>query len=297
MKKDGVFQRFRDRCLTPWWSRYLLVPAIAALPAAVAAVWFGVHKDKLEPYCLKGQEPWVYFGASIWAGGMSAVKSALNDVSARAVSELVRDRESLLRLIGHVRMIVGFKSRRFHDALQKPNGPRTPESAFLEITHPDWQTNKIVQAIYSFFSAESRPSQERVAVSLMRWNDMASHLEFVEFFPDADHPRAAPQYFCDNSTVAGRAYFTNELVICENVETNPQFRALPNRECGSMFSYPVEDLADHKVIFIVNVISTKIGRFREAGRESILIPMEVFSDRLILEDRLYRIRRRVSEEG
>ena len=98
MKKGGRFERFRDRFLTPWWSRYIVMPAFAALPGAIAALWYGINKDNQQHYYLKDLGPWVIFGAAVWAGIFSAIKSGLNDVAAFTVTELVRSRDGSMKL-------------------------------------------------------------------------------------------------------------------------------------------------------------------------------------------------------
>ena len=127
-------------------------------------------------------------------------------------------------------------------------------------------------------------------VSLMRWNDGGGHLEFIDYFPDADPPRSPATGFRDSHTIAGSAYFGRDLVVCEDVMKDPRFQAFSHREDGSLFSYPIVDDLKGRVVLVVNVFSTRVRRFRRSDKDAINIPMEVFADRLILENRLAELR-------
>ena len=53
-----------------------------------------------------------------------------------------------------------------------------------------------------------------------------------------------------------------------------------------MFAYPVCDDISGRTVFVVNLFSTKIGRFKSADKPKLSVPMEVFGERLALEFRL-----------
>ncbi len=60
-----------------------------------------------------------------------------------------------------------------------------------------------------------------------------------------------------------------------------------------MFAYPVWDDFDKKVVFVINVVSSIIQRFNESERDLLTIPMQVFAERLLLENRLRELKGRV----
>lgn len=294
MKKGGRFERFRDRFLTPWWSRYLVVPIMAGLPGGLVALHFGLHVDDPGPFWLRGYEPWAILGAAIWAGAISMFKSALNDVAAFTVNELKRSRDELVRLMGHVRVIVGFKSQRFADAIRTG---ADPSEMFLTITQPELQIARIVESIYAFYVSGNSEPDERVMVSLMRWNSAKNHLDFERYFPEADPPTIPADRFRDSSTAAGRAYHERCLIVCDDVSRDPRFLHVGPSTSGSMFAYPVEDPLLQRVVFVINVFSTRSGRFQEVDSDAIGVVMEVFADRLLLEDRLLQLRQRALAVG
>jgi hypothetical protein len=210
------------------------------------------------------------------------------------VTKLVRERNQLLRLIGYVRVIVGAKSRRFSETAGNLSDPIDAGAAFLTITQPNFQIREIIRAIHDFFSAEALVG-ENIKVSLMEWNKSEGHLDFIAYFPDSHAPRAAPQAFRDASTIAGRAYLNDDIVISEDLLGETRYQRLGNNEAGSMFAYPVDDDRTRKVALIVNVVSNRVRRFRVKDREALQIPMQVFAERLLLEYRLRTLRQRVEQ--
>ncbi len=55
-----------------------------------------------------------------------------------------------------------------------------------------------------------------------------------------------------------------------------------------MFAYPVIDGLLNRVVYVVNVVASEAGRFRDipADREKIEKTMEIFGERMVLENRL-----------
>jgi hypothetical protein len=276
--------------LTARWFRYLAIPIAAGLPSGVAALWFALHQNATTPYLLKGHQPLVFAATAAWAGGFSMLKSYLDDIARNAIETLRLAQEELMHLLGFVRIVVGSKSRRFHESLSSLPSTFGPAETFLAITRPDLQIKQLVQAIHGYFTIRVNPNNERVKISLMKWNDQKGHLEYVEWYPDVDHPRSKEEHFTDASTVAGLAYFNEQLVILENVWSDARYKRLEDTEAGSMFAYPVVDDRRDKPVFIANVFSTRIGRFTVADAPAIRITMDVFAERLILENRLAEIK-------
>jgi hypothetical protein len=293
MKQDGKFQRFRDKWLTPRWFRYIVVPGLAGGPAALAGLWFAVHNGVRADYLLKGDSPWVFFATAAWAGFISILKSYLNDLAAQTIDSLKKAQEELTHLLGWVRIVVGSKSRRFHESLLAVTDSTTSGDAFLAITRPELQIKQLVQAIHGFFTISINPTKERVKVSLMRMNSGERHLEFADWFPDADHPRSAPENFNDARTIAGFAFFNRQIVISEDVWNDVRYQRLGDLEGGSMFAFPIIDDIVGQPVFVVNVVSTRIGRFKASDEASIRIAMDVFAERIVLENRLVQLRERV----
>jgi hypothetical protein len=288
MKRGGALERFRDRFLVPWWSRYFVIPAIESAPAAFATLWFGLGKTTLHGY----SAPWVFFAAALWAGAASAGRSALSEYAAFSVSQLVNERNRLLRLLGFVRAVVTFKSRRFHDHAEAV-GQSSADAGqvFRAITQPEAQIREILRATHDFFKAEAEV-HETIHVSIMEWDEQGQHLRFMNYYPDGDAPRAPETAFHDATTLAGQAYFHNRVVICENLHEDPNYQPLGDQDEGSMLSYPVYDDRRHKVVLVVNVRSDKIRRFRQRDQEALTLYMQVFGDRLLLEYRLMHLKKR-----
>jgi hypothetical protein len=285
MGKGGRLQKFNDKVLVPWWSRYLVLPGLAAAPGTFAVFWFGEHTAD-QQFWLKGKGPAVILISAVWAGIVTAFKGYAEDRSKVRIDDVVRGRDDLVRLIGWVRRIVESKSRRFHDAQRDLQTNIDPATIFRTITRPDAQIKKIVEAIHGFFSHDVAADEERLKVSLMRWNTEKQHLYVYDWFPDASRPRSSPENFKDNRTIAGLAYFGKDTIVSEDVQKDPRYAKLADRDDGSMFAYPVCDDISGRTVFVVNLFSTKIGRFKSADKPKLSVPMEVFGERLALEFRL-----------
>jgi GAF domain len=289
MKRGGLLERFRDRFLIPWWSRYIAIPIVESTPAAFATLWFGLGNTQLHGY----SAPWVFFATAVWAGGVAATRSALSEYAAFSVSQLVNERNRLLRLLGLVRAVVTFKSRRFHDHAEKVDQSASDAGqVFLAITQPEAQIREILRAAHEFFTAEAEPA-ETIHVSMMEWDEDQGHLRFINYYPDGDAPRAPESAFRDATTIAGKAFFHNEMVISENLLEDRNYQPLGDPADGSMLAYPVYDDRRRKVVLVVNLRSSRIKRFRQRDREALTIYMEVFGDRSLLEYRLMHLKKRV----
>jgi len=290
MEKPSRLDRFHDSFLARKWVKYLLLPGIEAAPTAVAALWVGLGHTTFEGY----NAAWLIFGASLLGGALAASRTAFLEAANEKIADLVAKQKQLLRLVGHVRVIVTAKSRRFFEALRDLPNPVDPGRAFLTITQPEEQIKEIVRNTHEYFYySPDTESNETIAVQLMRWNDAARHLEFVQMFPHTERPRTAPSEFGDMSTISGRAFHTRSMVISENVAADSRYKKLSDSPEGSMFSYPIWDDFELKVAFVVNVVSSKIQRFREEDREALDIPMRVFGERLLLESKLAGLKARV----
>ncbi|HVA82275.1 MAG TPA: GAF domain-containing protein [Candidatus Binataceae bacterium] len=251
MKRGGLLERFRDKFLIPWWSRYLAFPIVESAPAAFATLWFGLGNSKLYGY----SAPLVFLATALWAGAVAAGRSALSEYAAFSVSQLVHERNRLLRLLGLVRAVVAFKSRRFHDHSEKVDQSIIdPGQVFLAITQPEAQIREILRATHDFFLAETEVG-ETIHVSIMEWDEQKGHLRFINYYPDGDSPRAPESAFHDATTIAGQAYFNNKMLISENLREDPNYQPLGDPADGSMLAYPVYDDRRHKVVLVANVRS------------------------------------------
>jgi hypothetical protein len=300
MSLQDRFRSFRDKWLTPWWARFFLIPGIEGGPAALAGLWFSW--SALHTTLFGYGPPLVLFVAGGWQFLCGAARSSINEYAAvnigRMIDEkdtIVREKNTLLRLIGRVRIIVGVKSDRFHQTANVQT-PLSPHDVFLTITQPELQIKEIIRHTCDFFAHDGEPD-ENIRVSLMEWDDARRHLVFIAWYPDHEPPRALPGAFRDTTTVAGKSYLTNDIVICEDTANDVNYAKLGDRGDGSMFSYPIYDDHMNRVALIVNVVSDKIRRFRSSGRDALELPMQVFADRLLLENRLRKIKLRVSEDS
>jgi len=271
--------------------RYVALPIIVALPGALVALWIAIApKPPSEATARSAVYAWSVFGAAIWAVLGTGFKSWAEQASTQEISKLQEAKDEAWKLIALIRLVVGYKSRRFHEAVADLSVDSPPGEIFTRITQPDAQIKQIVEAIHQFF--ERTEAHEQITVTLMEWDEAKKHLVFCEHFPDADRPSAVESHFGDSHTVAGKAYFDNELAISDDVEADPLYRTIGKARSGSMFAFPVFDQFENRVIFVVNVFSTKVKRFLKDNAESIRVVMAVFEDRLILENQLLRLKTR-----
>ncbi len=292
----------KKKWLTARWFRFIVMPIAAGLPSGVAALWFALHEGVKTGYSLRDYQPEIFALTGAWALLLSITKSYLTDFAKatietleNTIEDLKRGQEELVHLFNFVRMVVGAKSRRFFEALQNlPNEPN-PGETFFQITRPDLQIKQLIESIHGFYRINANPTEERIRVSLMRPDGGA--LIFTQWFPDGDTPRSLRERF-DGTTLAGLAFLTRQIVISENLETDDRYRHFDaRRDQGSMFSYPLIDAQLGEVIYVANVTSTKIGRFTDTAkqREKIGSTMEIFAERIILENRLALIKQRILE--
>jgi hypothetical protein len=287
MTKEGALQWIGDHIFHPWWVRYLILPLIQSAPTAVAALLIGLGDRTI---C--GVQPaLVVFSAFIWGIGVAAIVAGLERNISLPAERYKRERAQLLRLIAHIRVIVWAKSRRFHETSDKFTDPVDPAIAFLQITQPDFQIREIIRAIREFFKAEGEPDED-ISVSLMEFDRKRGHLAVLAYFPDSSRPRAPETAFYDESTIAGKALLSNDIVVSEDIATDSNYQQFGRHESGSMFAYPIENPYIGKVALVVNVGSNRIRRFRNADREALKIPMDVFGERLLLEYLLRDLRQR-----
>ncbi|MGB3552068.1 MAG: GAF domain-containing protein [Candidatus Binatus sp.] len=297
MDLSAFYAWLHDKFLASKWVKYLLFPGIEALPTTAAALYVGLGNTTFHG----SNSAWLVFYASLLGGALAAGRAALTEsgqqlisTKEKVIASLNTEKEQLLRLVGHVRVIVSAKSRRFHESLKRLPDPVEAGVAFLTITQPDEQIAEIVRNIHEYFRYfPTFRSKELLTVALMRWNDTGRHLEYASYFPHNDLPRTSPAEFHDNTTIAGKAFFEQTMVISENLRTDPNYKKLAGPTDGSMFAYPVWDDFDRKVVFVINVVSSIIQRFNETERDLLTIPMQVFAERLLLENRLRDLKGRV----
>jgi hypothetical protein len=199
--------------------------------------------------------------------------------------------------------------------LQKYNvggGTFSCKQAICDLTKVDSVFQRTVSEIFHFFNRDGD-----VRVTLMV--PAGDHLAFTNFFSSAhdEAPRAKGNasieaQFVRNQTVAGIAWAQRRLIIVEDVGKEIEklrkgefsvFRILdPGQynDIGSMFSYPIEDrdeTPNDPVVFIINVDSTKPGRFAVDDHARIGHVMKDFGDRLIVQFRLRLLSRLVDDRG
>lgn len=255
----------------------------------LASLWFEIHEGDSNDFFLKSAKPYAIAATAIWSFVATATLSWIASIGAESEAELNQRIRSLLRLIGNVRLIVTAKSRRFYDVLTGEAGPANAEQVFTTITRPDMQIREIVRAIYDYYKHFS-PEDIDISVTVMRWDQSAGHLVFLDYFPDSDAPSTPPAIFKDRSTVAGRSFFDKNLVICEDALIDTLFHRFSDTKPGSMFSYPVVDASRDTVEFVINVWADRGKHFLQNQRDVIKFAMDVFADRLVLESRLTAIR-------
>lgn len=290
MKRGGKFEWFRDKFLVPAWSRYVVVPFIGALPGALLTWWFKHNEGNTEDYALKGWEATCTLAGLGWAGIVTALRSSADEYARTTVDELVKGRAQVVKLLGIVRSIVGEKAQRFNDTAHRRSKWTSGHYAFLEITQPLKQMHHIVESICLFFREDAEEDTEGLTVSLMRWSDKRGQLEFCDHYPPHSKPHLKPHHFADSTTAAGKAFMRRTIVIVEDVDKSTEFKKITQTEKGSMFAYPVINRFDDRVVFVVNVCCERVGRFKVSDAEVLTKPMQVFADRLLLEDELLTIR-------
>lgn len=294
-----------DNFLRLWWVKYLLMPGIEAAPTTIAALYVGLGHTTFwaSPKSPGYNSAWLVLAASAGGGVLAAIRSAVSEKGRQRVSSLKKEIRRLFRLIGQVRNIVTVKSVNIQktirnlDALKTVQNPVDVKLIFQALIQPDEQIKEIVNALHNYFSADTDPSVETVRVSVMKWNDQRNHLEFTAHFPYDRRPRSPDINFSDGNTIAGRAYFNRELVICENIRTDSRYKRLQEPdEDGSLLSYPVYDTETQKVALVINVSSAKPRRFRDTPEERrvLAIPLQIFAERLLLENRLLEVKAKVA---
>ncbi len=281
------------------------MPGIEAAPTTAAALYVGLGHPTFwgTPKVPGYNSAWLVFAASAGGGVLSAIRSAISEKGQQRVSILKKEIERLFRLIGQVRNIVTVKSVNIQktirnlDALKKIQNPVDVGFVFQALVQPEEQVKDIVNALHDYFSAGTDPSVELVRVSIMKWSDERNHLVFTAHFPYDRRPRSPEINFSDGNTIAGRAYFNKELVICESIRTDPRYKRLQEPdEDGSLLSYPVYDSETQKVALVINVSSAKPRRFKDTPEERrvLTIPLQIFAERLLLENRLLEVKAKVA---
>ncbi len=283
--------------LTARWFRFGAIPIAAGLPPLLGALWYGIHQGQIPPYRLKGYQPWVMAAAAVWAGGLTILKSYLDDIAKDVIKTLETAQQDLAHLLQSVRLVVGAKSKRFYDSLRSLARDPDPGRTFLEITRPDLQIKQLIGAVREFFQIKVDPnSVQRVKLSLMKPDGPDLVIEAWE--TDADVPNSRHERFRDN-TLAGRAFHSRHLIISENVATDDRYHHFTARkDQGSMFAYPVVDNLMDRVVYVVNVTTSKIGQFRDTptDREKIETAMEIYAERIVLENRLAEIKGQIASQ-
>jgi hypothetical protein len=283
--------------LTSRWVRYLAIPALAGLPAGLAALWFAIHQDPKTSYFLKGYQPWVLAGAGAWGVGFSMLKSYLDDIAKDAIKTLQMAQEDLAHLLESVRLVVGAKSARFFEALKGLSKTSDPAKTFFHITRPDLQIKQLISAVRNYFQIKVDPnSVQRVKLSLMKPDGL--DLVITDWATDADVPIARHKRF-DSNTLAGKAFYTKKLLISDNIARDERFHHFEaTKDQGSMFAYPVIDSLLDRVIYVINVMTSKEGQFRDTptDRKKIETAMEIYAERIVLENRLAEIKGQITSQ-
>jgi hypothetical protein len=274
------------------------IPALAGLPAGLAALWFGAHQDPKASYLLNGYQPWVFAGAGVWGVGFSMLKSYLDDIAKDAIRTLQTAQEDLANLLESVRLVVGAKSARFFETLKGLSKTSDPATTFFSITRPDLQIKQLISALRNFFQIKADPNSVlRVKLSLMKPDGI--DLVITDWAPEADVPLSRHKRF-DGNTLAGKAFHTKKLLISENVAEDERYHHFEGtKDRGSMFAYPVIDSLLDSVIYVINVTVAQQGQFKDTptDRKKIETVMEIYAERIVLENRLAEIKKQVASQS
>ena len=223
------------------------------------------------------------------------LKSYLDEFAKDAIKTLEMAQADLAHLLQSVRIVVGAKSKRFFDALGKLPQQPDPAKTFFDITQPRMQIKQLISAVHGYFQIKVDPNAiERVKISLMKPD--GADLVFTDWAPEADVPNSRYARFRGN-TIAGLAFSTRRLVISENVANDVRFfQFITGKDQGSMFAYPVIDSLLDEVVYVINVMASKTGQFQDtpSERQKIEKVMEIYAERMVLENRLDRIKTEVS---
>jgi len=283
------------RWLTARWFRYIAIPATAAVPTGLAALWFALHQGQKLPYFLEGYQPWVLAGTGVWAGGVSIAKSYLDDIAKDAIKTLEIAQQDLAHLLLSVRIVVGAKSKRFYEALKGLTKPVDASKTFFEMTRPELQIKELIGRVRDYYQIKVDPnSGDRVKVSLMKPD--GADLVITDWAPDADVPISQKERF-KNNTIAGAAFQSRQLVVSENIATDVRYhRFMAKEDTGSMFAYPVIDILMDQVVYVINVVTSRPQAFRNtpADTKKIETVMEIYAERIVLENRLAEIKRQIT---
>ena len=169
-----------------------------------------------------------------------------------------------------------------------------PEKTFFEITRPDLQIKQLIGAVRDYFQLKVDPnSGHRVKLSLMKPD--SADLIITDWAPDADAPNSLNERFRGN-TLAGRAFYTRELIISENIAEDDRYHHFgAKKDQGSMFAYPVVDNLLDRVVYLINVTTSQLEKFKDTPKErdKIQKAMEIYAERIVLENRLDELKTKI----
>jgi hypothetical protein len=283
------------RWLTARWFRYIAIPVAAGGPTGFAVLWFASHQGQKLPYFLKDNQPWVLAGTGAWAVVVSIGKSYLDDIAKDAIKSLEIAQEDLAHLLSSVRIVVGSKSKRFYEALKSLKKPIDASKTFFEITKPDLQIKELIGGVRDYYQIKVDPnSGDRVRVSLMK--PEGADLVITDWAPDADVPSSRNERF-RNNTVAGLAFHSRQLVVSEDIAADTRYHHFfAKNDAGSMFAYPVIDNLMDRVVYVINVVTSKSEAFKNtpADTQKIEKVMEIYAERIVLENRLAEIKAQIT---
>jgi hypothetical protein len=270
------------------WLRYISIISLYSFPAVAAAGWFGLHRSASERYFLQGRAPYVFFALGVWSVLLSTITWYLTTLSSRRIDLLNRTQKELLQLLGFLRIVEGAKARTLREYVVRPSDSMDLGHGLFEITRPDLQIRELVKAVRDYFSITAEPIDDSVWVRLIRvTDDDRMLLEYEAFAPDSERGVSAEENVKDAPTMASAAFHNQKMIISPGSDTDASTK--DSNGFGSMFAYPVVDDLTRKIIFVFVVISSRTGRFSYAAEGSTKIVMEVFAQRLVLEDRLSQI--------
>jgi len=204
-----------------------------------------------------------------------------------------------LALFRSIDNVVGLKSNRFAEALEKiadEDCPTQASAIFTEITQPSKQIAELVSSVYGFWTLLANNLDVSFRVALAEMGE--KHIEKFVCFNPLDKPsRGDISDYQHDECGFSRAKARNELIIVPNIAKNLKKNARRKRNyvkikkggsenTGSMVVYPIHHHGKNEVVYCLSVFCTKANYFDEDKRSSYNMIFEKYAKRIVLEHSL-----------
>jgi hypothetical protein len=193
--------------------------------------------------------------------------------------------------------IVNFKAARFRKALAGAKGSKKKSHAdiFREITKPDEQMDALIVGLHSVMEHLYSGGSFRCALL-----ELDEHEQPKKWKSSAGGvPRTPPSQLRDARSTAMRCVKTRSIVVIEDIKEELK-KALSERQfiegkqgstaTGSQVCFPVLEQNDEKVAYVISIAVKDPGIVLEAHADLLNWAIGHFSERIVLEHYLEKLR-------